>query len=195
MIRSLNLVGGLALVVSAAFATATASADPLAVTLTAGYPVPSGLNYQYDYTLEVDGFETFVAPSNYFTIVDFVGYQTASITAPAGWVVSAPLFDAVANANLLLLGAFDNPAIPNLTFTRSGAAFGPATSSPGFAAISSNGTIGSLYYFAFHRRNNLPATSTGQITASAVPEPWNIATFAVTLIPVGLFYLSRKHRS
>lgn len=171
---------------------ALSKADPLAVHLTAGYPAPSGPDFLYDYTLEVDPFETFVAPTNYFTIVDFAGYQPGTITAPAGWTVSTVLFDAAAAANILLIGGVDNPLIENLVFTRSAGTFGPGATSAGFRAESSNSTLGSLYYFAFHQRSNALATSTGQVSVSAVPEASNVASVAAMMVPVGLFFFVRK---
>src|SRR4051794_23590854 len=110
-----TVVGGLVLLALAsgqAHAGFTVSLDP-------GSPTGAG-PYTYSYTATIPVGDQ-IAAGDFFRIYDFNGYVDGSITAPAGWTPSVALVNATPPPNVFLSHA-DDPTIPNLVFTYTGAA-------------------------------------------------------------------------
>lgn len=100
-------------------ATTSVSANTITVTPT---PVISGSNpYSWAYDVTLDG-DSQINPGDFFTIFDFDGLVLGSQSANAGWTASSSAVGACPTdfGFPVLCAAADDPAIPNLTWTRTG---------------------------------------------------------------------------
>jgi len=148
--------------------------------------------YTFNYQGTLAGDQGVVDGSR-MVIFDFAGYVANSVFGPGGQVLAST--ELTSSGLLLPLGAVDNPTIPNLVFTWSGAPF-HASGGP-FGDINFNG-LGAKSTFGGHADsffatkaiiNNGPevgkiATNQGPVTVpGAVPEP---ATWAMMIGGFGM---------
>jgi hypothetical protein len=88
-----------------------------------------------------------------FTIFDFGGYVDGSIFAPVGWTFTAGAGSVLGVAPV---GFVDNPAIPNLLFTRSGGTIGPINGEQSLGEFGASTTFTSSTFVAWTSRDHLP---------------------------------------
>lgn len=132
----------------------------------------------------------------FFTIYDFAGFISAS--APTGW-----LFSTTASGrtpDMIAIGAKDDPAIENLTFTYVGATdIAGGTAISGFDAKSRFGpaTVADWYSSQAHKQGDTPGSIVqnvgqvqvplpGQDEPGDVPEPMSMALLGGGLAALGL---------
>lgn len=157
-----------------------AQASPLIARLVS--VTPSSGNFLWTYTASIAADERVQSGPNtvppgisrpdFFTIYDILGLVAGSVTAPAGWTVSVqnlgidPTFASPPSG--------DNPAIPNVTFTYTGAApiLGPSASIGTFTFLSSIGGINPDGSFAAETTfQGGPQDNTNVYTSGSVPVP------------------------
>lgn len=188
-----------ALAVMSLAAPAQASVIPFLDSVTA-----DGSNFKFSYTGQLSPDEG-VTNGSQLVIVDFAGYVPGTVFSSLA-NVSATISNTLPAGLLLNPGFSDNPTIPDLVFTYTGADF-QTTGGPfsaivnfdGLSAVSTFGgkTAGSFSTMAVRNVGSLAGTAdfnVGQVNVpSAVPEP---ATWAMMLI--GFFGLGaslRKRRT
>jgi len=157
------------------------------ITLDPGSPTGAGpFTYAYTATIPVGDQ---IGTGDFFRIYDFNGYVAGSIAAPAGWTASIASSNPTPPPNVILSHG-DDPAIPNLIFTYTGAApiIGAATIS-GFTAQSTFGFLGAIKDFAGRDRkaDGSFVDSVGDVRVPGpVPEPASVVSllFGGALIAV-----------
>ena len=173
VVGSLKRLGALALVVGLLGLNAPAANAGFTVVLD---NVSGAGPYTFSYTATIATGDAIVA-GDFFRIYDFYGYVPGSIAAPAGWSVSTALSNPTPPPNVILsLG--DDPTIPNLIFTYSGATpiLGPQTIA-GFTAQSDFNFLGQTKNYAGRNTQaggssaGQPVDSVGSVRVPGVPEP------------------------
>jgi len=165
---------------------------------------PAGSNFLWSYHADLhesQRLDASLSYSDFFTIYDFAGYVPGSATAPAGWIVSS------SNVGLTPPGAnpfppADDPGMPNLTWTFTGATIdGPATGLGPFTAISTDSQpiLGSYTSQSTNNTlstppNGLPGDNSGFVNVPADPEPCTMALLGLGAAPLlgGLRRRGRK---
>jgi hypothetical protein len=157
---------------------------------------PSGGNTTFNFTASIAPDDSIVS-GNFFRIYDFNGL-TGTPTAPAGWTVSE------ANSNptpppAVLLEHGDDPAIPNLTFTYTGATITGPTTISGFSADSIFGQSSTIKDFVGQDTKAATGSlvdSRGDIAVPgpAVPEPSGLITMSLGTILFGAAFAWRNRR-
>jgi hypothetical protein len=148
------------------------------ITLAPGSPIGAG-PFTYSYTATIPAGDQ-IAAGDFFRIYDFNGYVAGSITAPnADWTASVASSNPTPPPNVILSHG-DDPAIPNLVFTYTGAApiIGAATI-PGFTAQSTFGFLGAIKDFAGRDRKSDGSfvDSVGDVRVQGpVPEPASVVS-------------------
>ena len=195
-LRTLLLSAGLVVAAS----TATAAVIPTLTSIT-----NNGGDYTFSYEGTLSG-DAGLISGNRLVIFDFLGYVTGSITSP--YALLAASTELVSMGLLTIPGEIDDPNIPNLVFTYTGAPFN-ASSGPfapvdfsGLSARSIYGGQGADTFAAITVKNNpngrpggtgTPIYDAGYITVPAVPEP---ATWAMMITGFGgAGLLLRRRRS
>jgi hypothetical protein len=170
-------------------APSSVNSAPLEVSLTAGpTAVPGGFSYTYSInTLPTEQ----VSTGDFFTVYDFAGLFGIP-TAPAGWSVATPLLGVTPSNVSPFTG--DNPALPNLVFTRTGAALpGPLVNFGPFTATSVfGGTVRGSFTAQTTDTTETPAQllqTTGRV---AVPTPEPSTMLLALAGPVFLFGAVRR---
>ena len=155
---------------SAARAGFTISLDP-------GSPTGAG-PFTYAYTASIPTGDQ-ISAGDFFRIYDFNGYVPLSIAAPAGWSATIATSNPTPPPNVILSHG-DDPAIPNLIFTYTGAApIVGAASIGGFTAQSTFGFLGAIKDFAGRDRkpDGSPVDSVGDVRVPGpVPEPASVVS-------------------
>jgi hypothetical protein len=153
-------------------------------------------NFKWSYNVVVTS-DVYVQPGDYFTIYDFAGASAATATAPAGWTLS------IANAGTTpsKTNPADDPNIPNLTWTYTGATtiFGQQALGNFTILSPSNHVAESDFTSATHRQDNdnsehtITATTVPVAAAgSKTPEPATLVLAVAGLPIVGLIRRRRK---
>jgi hypothetical protein len=197
MIRTRNLfttlavLGGLGLTLLAVPA-ANAGLIPNKVSIT---PTGDG-NFKWNYNVVVTS-DVYVQPGDYFTIYDFAGASAATATAPPDWTLTISNVGTTPSKT----NPADDPNIPNLTWTYTGATtiFGQQALG-NFSLISpSNHIAESDFTSATHRQDNdntehtITATTVPVAAAgSNTPEPATLALAIAGLPIIGLIRRRRK---
>jgi hypothetical protein len=172
-------------------AASPASAAPFDIQLV-GNPVQIAGGFQWNYAVIIGGGERIQAgatntvtpqlPSNrsdFFIIYDFLGYIPGTAVGPAGWTATVQDFTPVASRPDLQGGVIDNPAIPNLIFTKdSGANVVGPTTVAGFSANSIHGGFAIGIGSAEFTNNGGLVDNTNNVGSVAVavpvPEPTTV---------------------
>jgi hypothetical protein len=168
-----------------------------------GSPTPFGSSFIFNYAAHLSTNERMdpAATSGenpagtFFTIYDFQGFQAVT-SVPADWTFSIQMTGITPSA---INGAtFDNPSIPNITFTYSGpVVHGPADFT-GFAIESSFGATTSGKYASQATADagpNMGQTdqAVGPLQVAAVPEASSMALCAIGLAGLCILNLARKN--
>jgi hypothetical protein len=187
---TLVLLGGLGLSLLAAPA-AQAGLIPNKVSVTA----TGDGNYKWSYNVVVTS-DVYVQPGDYFTIYDFAGAVPGSSTGPADWVMTSSGLGTTPEKT----NPADDPAIPNYTWTYTGATtiFGQQTLGTFSIIAPSNHVAQSDFTSATHRQDNdnpehtITATTVPVAAAGAkTPEP---ATLALAFAGLPIIGLLRRRR-
>jgi len=161
------------------------------VTLDTGSPTGSG-PFTFSYTASIPTGDQ-ISAGDFFRIYDFANYVTGTIAAPAGWTAS------IANSNPtpppnVILSHGDDPAIPNLIFTYTGASpIVGAASVSGFTAQSTSTFLGALKDFVGRDTKSTgptagtPVDSIGDVRVPGitVPEPASVVSLLVGGVLIG----------
>jgi hypothetical protein len=151
--------------------------------------VAEGSDFRWTYNINVPGYNQ-IRTGDYFTIYDFAGYVPAGgSTQPSGWTFSA------ANTGVTdpLLNPTDDPTIPNLTWTYSGATISPgltAITLTGFSALSHfdlvvDSQITSLVHRDYDGKQEASITK-AVVPVPTAPPPVNPMPEPATLVMLGL---------
>jgi hypothetical protein len=161
--------------------------------------------YNYTATLHSQTMVT-AAPdeAEFFTIYDFNGFISGTDTSPAGWAFSSS--GSGQTPDMIAIGAKDDPAIPNLTWTYTGGSnITDGSTISGFSAKSFFGpaTVTDWYSSQAHKQGDTPGgivQNVGPVQVPQppqnepgdVPEPMSMALLGGGLIAMGL--LPRRFR-
>jgi hypothetical protein len=164
------IMGALALLGLLEVGANLARASPLTVTLLSVTAEGANFRWRYQIDLTADEQATAGPPADFFVVYDFQGLVGAPTVAGAAvglWTPSSQNVGPVGpNVSPFIP---DNPAIPNLVFTKIGAAQpGPVTNFGTFEAVS---TLGAQQNGAFTAQSKLIATGQLVGTTSFVPVP------------------------
>jgi len=194
----LPLTAGLAAVCLALVAGTDARAG---FTILLDSTTPSGANTTFNFSASIAPDDSIVS-GNFFRVYDFNGYVGGTAVAPAGWTTS------IANSNptpppSVLLTHGDDPALPNVTYTYTGAVpiVGPTTIT-GFSADSIYGLSTTIKDFvgqdtkATGPQAGSLVDSRGDIAVPgpAVPEPSGLITMSLGTILFGAVFAYRNRR-
>jgi hypothetical protein len=182
-----------AAVAIAAGITSSAQAGllPTQVTVT-----PEAGNYRWTYAIVLPT-DMKLQSGNYFTIYDFAGYVPGGESAPAGWTLTSS--NTGTTPAQLLPG--DDPTVPNLTWTYTGATQFGQVGLGNFWAISTLGQKAEDSFTALTNRasdgladSNVTTTDvpTGSTNPPGVPEPTTLALAGLGLPLVGLARRMRR---
>lgn len=153
--------------------------------------------YTWNYTAAITASDE-IRTGDFFRIYDFYGYVPGSITAPAGWTATVQNSSPTPPPDVFVpLG--DDPAVPNLIFTYTGAATiaGPTTIF-NFTAQSDFGALGPLKNFVGRNTQGTGANVgdrvdvVGNVRVPAVPEPASLISTSLGVVALGLFYARRR---
>ncbi len=164
-------------------------------TVTNSVSNPGAFTWTYDVTNDEE-IDT-AHGTNFFTIYDFAGFIPGSNFQPSGWVFSS------SNVGLTPphITVTDNPAIPNLTWTYTGAEVNGPQDLGNFGADSTIGTqkVGSFATEAVknspgHPADETPVDNVGSVGVpnSVIPESSSLLLLLPGLAPLGV--LLRKRR-
>jgi hypothetical protein len=145
-----------ALITLSIFAFASfASAD---ITPALDNVTPSGGNFSWNYTVDVDGNEQLISGSSFFTIYDVVGLVSA--TAPANWTESTQLLGITPSTQ----NPPDDPTLENVTFYYMGGItlVGPQTNLGPFNIVSSSDSENAGGVFAYQAGKQSGGNDQGQ---------------------------------
>lgn len=164
-------------------------------TVTLNSVVPSGSEFVFNYGVSIADDDVLTA-GNFFRIYDFFGYVPGSITAPAGWTATTMLSNPTPPPDVII-GLGDDPAVPNLIFTYTGASVtGPITLT-GFSARSTFGPS-RLKNFAGRTTasaaGGAPVDSVGTVGVP-VPEPASLISTGLGVLTLGAVFGLRRRRS
>jgi len=173
--HTLKGVAGALLLLGAMSAPARAG---FTITLDPTSPTGAG-PFTYSYTATIPVGDQ-IAAGDFFRIYDFNGYVAGSIAAPAGWTASVATSNPTPPPNVILSHG-DDPAIPNLIFTYTGAApiLGGGAGISGFTAQSTFGFLGAIKDFAGRDRklDGSIVDSVGDVRVPGpVPEPASVVS-------------------
>ncbi len=158
--------------------------------------VPDGSNFRWTYAIVLPT-DMQLQAGNYFTIYDFAGYVDGSIAGASGdWTAT------VMNTGMTpsLVNPTDNPDVPNLVFTYTGATIPAGQIGLGnFVALSMFGDRTDSDFAAETFRSsdglkdsNITTTDVPMGSVSNVPEPATLALAALGLPMLGLARLRRN---
>jgi len=169
--------------------------------VTLGSITPSGPNFTYTYNASITANQEEVVAGNFFRIYDFAGYVAGSAVGPPNWVVSVANSNPTPPPNVILVHG-DDPAIPNITFTYTGAVplTGPASLGNFLITSIFSGTSLTTKDFAGQSTNvgttpPSPLDSRGDVSVpTLVPEPAGLISASVGVILLGIGYARRSRK-
>ncbi len=181
-----------------AFGTvAEASLIPSYTGQTAG-STPGTFRWEYRLTLtEDEALDPSKSWSHFFTIFDVNGLVPGSVTSPVDWTSSVQ--NTGQYGDLIGSVAGDDPSIPNVTWTWTGASFvpGPMTTN-GFSFESIYSAVGidrfdgnATKYVPGAPADGTLTSNTGFASVPQIPEPSSMALLGIAIVGLGL-YRSRK---
>jgi hypothetical protein len=146
----------------------------------------AGGNTQYNYEVVVDAIQR-VDGNDFFTIYDFDGFVSVVNPLPLGWTFTSNL-QGVTPSGIL---PNDNPAVPNLTFTRNGGTLNGPSNLGVFSAVSSLNTATNGEFASQAHNVNTGGLIANRGTMLTVPSPQGQVVAApepstVTLVVIGL---------
>jgi len=155
--------------------------------------------FTYNYTATIATGDV-INSGDFFRIYDFFGYVPGSITGPAGWVATTALSNPTPPPNVLIpLG--DDPAVPNLIWTYTGAPIvGPTT----LLNFTANSTLNFLGFEKNYVGRNTqgggptagqPVDSVGNVRVPGVPEPASVISTGLGVLVLGAVYGLRRRRA
>jgi hypothetical protein len=146
----------------------------------------------WTYGISVDSLESLNSTS-YFTIYDFVGYESGSIFAPAGWTDSAQLVGKTPSTTSVP----DSGSLVNLTFYY----VGPPTTLPGGSVVNGFGAdsaapsqvLGWFSYQAIKTSLNTADQGDGNLEVPlGTPEPMTMSLLGGGLALLGMLRFRRN---
>jgi hypothetical protein len=164
--------------------------------VTLGSISPAGSNFTYTYNASITANQEEIVAGNFFRIFDFSGYVPGSATAPANWTISVANSNPTPPPNVILQHG-DDPNIPNITFTYTGAVplTGPVSLGDfTMQSIYSGGTL--IFKDAAGQSTNVGTNPPSLIDSrvdvavpALVPEPASVLSAGVGLILLGIGYV------
>ena len=129
---------------------------------------PSAGLFQWNYASNVTVDQN-VTSGDFFTIYDFAGFIPGSATAPAGWTFTSSLTGVTPGK----VSPTDNPAIPNLTWTYTGATIPGSAALGTFSVLSATNLLRTADFAAQGTRNSGPdiGTKVNNVGTVSVPIP------------------------
>lgn len=160
MTRRLGLLA-LASIVVLAPAPAAAGLLPVQVSVT-----PDGGDYRWTYAIVLPT-DSQLQSGDYFTIYDFGGLVNGSIQAPSGWTVNAANLGSTPSR----LNPTDDPSLPNLTFTYTGATINTGQTGLGNFWADSTDSLATDSFFTASTHRTSDGKPDSNITETTVPVP------------------------
>ena len=149
------------------FAASPARAGLLPVSVSV---LPDGSNFRWTYAVVLPT-DSQLQSGDYFTIYDFGGLVTGSITAPTGWTVNV----ADTGTTPTRVNPDDNATLPNLTFTYGGSTINTGQTGLGNFWADSTFSVATDSFFAAQTHRTSDGRPDSNITETVVPVPVGVA--------------------
>jgi hypothetical protein len=156
-----------------------------------------GSDFTWNYTVSITANQESVTAGNFFRFYDFSGYIPGTAVGPANFIATVANSNPVPPPNVILQHG-DDPGIPNITYTYTGAV--PLTGPVVIGTFSIQSTFGgqAIKDFAGQSTN----TQTGSVIDSrtdvlvAIPEPTSVVSLGLGgIVLLGLGYTRLRGRT
>lgn len=199
-VRQRQFKGTLVALVLLAFVSLTPTNAFATITVTPTPMISGAGPYTWTYSVNLVGFSSIDA-GDFFTILDFAGFVPGTQTVVANWTASSAN-SGVCPADLAgTCAGFDDPAVPNLTWTYTGTGIANPNTNPATVFFLGNFAANSTFNMPrndwfFSRDNDLAAPHTDEGAGgntnvpASVPEPSSLLLFGSGL--TALAFARRK---
>jgi len=132
--------------------------------------LPDGSNFRWTYAVVLPT-DSQLQSGDYFTIYDFGGLVTGSITAPTGWTVNV----ADTGTTPTRVNPDDNATLPNLTFTYGGSTINTGQTGLGNFWADSTFSVAAVSFKTTQTHRTSDGRPDSNITETVVPVPVGVA--------------------